>query len=76
LGKAFGPLVHRVDVLRRCGGPLGAHAILEVLDIDAEIVPHPRASLLGSVPEFPHRVVDDPPLEQHDDAEEQQGGRY
>jgi hypothetical protein len=35
---------------------------------------NPRPSLFGSVPEPPHRVVDDPPLEQHDDAEEQQGG--
>jgi hypothetical protein len=35
---------------------------------------NPRPSLFGSVPEPPHRVVDDPPLEQHDDADEQQGG--
>jgi hypothetical protein len=74
LGEAFGALLHRVNVLRRCGGPLGVHAIGEVLDLDAEIVLDPRASLFGSVLELSHRVVDDPPLEQHDYADEQQGG--
>jgi hypothetical protein len=59
-------------------GDAAAHsafnAIGEVLDLAAEIVPHPRASLFGSVPELPHCVVDDPPFEQYYDADEQQGG--